>query len=191
MGDRHPLLHRQALTQQASHLVDGRQLPGLAVFPLGAPALHLAGDVALAFGQVAEADGIDVDGVEVGEHIEEVLGGNRAEGLGQQGSPIHTIENHPVDEGHDVERCSVDLLVGAQAQRWGYGHTRGSHCGDDAVLARHVVGGGQHMTEGRSAEHESGAVGAGDGVGEVGPATGDEVEAEGRHGTLDVGGEPG
>ena len=41
------------------------------------PALELALDVALAAGEVAEADGVDVDGVEVGEHVDEVVAGLR------------------------------------------------------------------------------------------------------------------
>ena len=83
VGDRHAVLLGQALAQAAGHLVDGGQLTGLRLLPLRAPPLHLALDVALALGQVAEADLVDVDRVQIGEHVDEVLAGGDAQ-LGRQ-----------------------------------------------------------------------------------------------------------
>ena len=73
VGDDRALLHGQPLAEALGDLVDGRQLAGLGVRPLRAPALDLALDVALAAGEVAEPDRVDVDGMEVGEDVDEVL----------------------------------------------------------------------------------------------------------------------
>ena len=53
-----------ALAQAPLDLLDGRQLAGLRVRPLRRPPLELALDVAVVAGEVAEADGVDVDGVQ-------------------------------------------------------------------------------------------------------------------------------
>ena len=63
--------------------------------------------------------------------------------------------------------------------------------GDDPVLARHVVGGGQHRTGRGPAQDESASVRVGDGEREVGTSTGDHRELEGRDRTVDVVDEPG
>ena len=59
--------------QPSGHLVDRGKLAGLRVRPLRRPALELALDVPLASGEVAEADLVDVERVQVGEHVDEVL----------------------------------------------------------------------------------------------------------------------
>ena len=77
MGDRHALLDREVVAQPSGDLVDGRQLAGLRLLPLLRPSLDLPLDVALALGEITEADLIDVDGVQIGEHIDEVLADSR------------------------------------------------------------------------------------------------------------------
>ena len=63
--------------------------------------------------------------------------------------------------------------------------------GEDAVLAAHVVGAGEHVAERRPAEHERGAVGAGDAERQVRVPAGDELELERAACAVDVALEPG
>ena len=188
--DRHALLHRHAVTQQPRDLVDGGKFTGLRVLPLRAPPFHLSLDVALALGEVTETDGVDVDGMEVGQHVDEVMAGAHLRCGRQQMGLLRSIEHHTVDETHHVEGCSDHRLVGAQSERGRHRHTGGAHGGDDAVFARHVVRRGEHMPQRRTTQHETGAVGTGDPEREVRSPSGDEVERERRHGTINVGLQP-
>ena len=85
-----------------------------------------------------------------------------------------------VDEAHDVERRAVDRLVVAQADDRRHGHVGRRQRRDDAVLAAHVVGGGQHLAERRAAQHPGVPCGVGDPVGEVRAAAGDQLEGQRR-----------
>ena len=71
------VLHGQVLAQPSGDLVDRRQLAGLRFLPLRRPSLDLSLDVALALGEVAQPDRVDIDGVEIGQHIDEVLAASR------------------------------------------------------------------------------------------------------------------
>ena len=93
VGDRHALLGREALGEAAGDLLDRRQLAGLRALPLGAPALHLAFDVALAFGEVAEADLVDVDGVQVGEHVDQVEPGRPTVARRVSSAPLSALSS--------------------------------------------------------------------------------------------------
>jgi hypothetical protein len=188
--DRHTALLRDARPERGGDLVDRRQLAGLRVLPLRRPALHLALDVALALREVAESDRVDVDRVQVGQHVDEVLGGGPAQLDGQLGGLLGTVEHLALDEAHHVERRAVDGLVGAQPERRGHGHAGAADRGDHAVLAGHVVGGGEHVAERRPTQHEAGAVGAGDHEREVRASARDQVEPERCDGTVDVLDEP-
>ena len=163
---------------------------GLRVLPLRRPPLHLALDVAVALGEVAEADRVDVDGVQIGEHVDEVLARRTAKLDRQLLRLLDAVEHDAVDVAHHVERRTVDGLVGAQPERRRHRHVGLADGGDDPVLAGHVVRRGQHVTERRAAQHELRAVGAGDPEGQVGAAAGDELELERRDRTVDVLGEP-
>ena len=167
------------------------QLAGLRVLPLGRPSLHLTFDVAGALGEVAEAGRVDVDGVQIGQHVDEVLARLPAQLDRQLLGLLDAVEHHAVDEAHHVERRTVHLDVGAQPQRRRHGHAGATDGGDDPVLAGHVVGGGQHMTHRWATQHETCAVGAGDHEREVRPATGDELEVERSDGAIDVVAQPG
>ena len=181
VGDRHALLRGHALAQPPSDLVDRRQLAGLRVLPLRRPPLQLALDVALALGEVAEPDLVDVDGVQVGEHVDEVLAQPRPQLERQLGRRVlGAVEHDAVDEAHHVERRAVDRLVGAQPERRRHRHGGRADGGDDPVLAGHVVGRGQHMAERWAAQHEPCAVGIGDRERQVRPTAGDQRELERR-----------
>ncbi len=118
--------------------------------------------------------------MDAGEHVDELLAGVRPGGCVEAAGRIRVAGDEAVDEAHDVEGGAVDAVVGAQADGRRHGDVGRGQGGDDAVLAAHVVGGGEHLAEGRPAQHPVVAVGVGDPVGEVGAPAGDEVEAERR-----------
>ena len=121
---------------------------------LAVPALELALDVALLAAEVAEADGVDVDGVDRGQHVDDRLAGRAGAASASSASAAARVaDDGAVDEAHDVERRAVDRLVGAQADGRGDRHVGRAEGGDDRVLAAHVVGGGQHVAERRPAQH--------------------------------------
>ena len=81
-----------------------------------------------------------------------LVGRRSSTGSGSAFSALSSTDT--VDEAHHVERRAVDRLVGAQPERRRHGHTGRADGGDDAVLASHVVRGGQHVAERRAAQHE-------------------------------------
>ena len=110
--DRNALLHRHVGRQMRRHRVDRRQLARLRLLPLRRPALDLPLDVALAPGEVAEADRVDVGRVQLGEHVDEVIGGRQpaARGVSTLGLG-RRVEHDAGDVVHDVERRAVDRDV--------------------------------------------------------------------------------
>ena len=129
--------------------------------------------------------------MERGEHIDEVMRGSTPllgrQHLGLDGG----VEHHAVDVVHHVERRPVHLVVLAEPERTRHGHVGEPHRGDDPVLARHVVRGGEDVAEGWPAHDHAAAVRVGDQERQVRPAAGDQLEREGRLGTRDVGAQPG
>ena len=76
MHDRgQPLLGHRA-QQLLVDLVDHRDLTRLRLLELGVPALELALDVALPPTEVTEPDGVDVDGVELGQDVDQGFAGH-------------------------------------------------------------------------------------------------------------------
>ena len=191
MDDRDALLHGDVVAQPPGDLVDGGELAGLRLLPLRRPSLDLAFDVTLALGEIAETDLVDVGGVQVGEHIDQVLGEAWTQRHRQLGGALGPIEHDPVDEAHHVERRADDIDVGAQAEHRRHRNVGAPDGRDDAVFAGHVVSGRQHVAERRATQDESSAGGVGDRVGEVRATAGDQREIERRRGTLDVRLEPG
>ena len=108
-------------------------------------------------------------------------------GLGHLG----VMEDHSIDEAHDVERRSVDRLVVTKSESFGYRHSSGAEGGDDAVLATHVMSGGQHHAPRRSSQHDWRAVGRYHLVREVGMASLDKGVGVGAARPGDVLIEPG
>ncbi len=116
VSDRHALLIGEPLGQAPCHLLDRRQFPRLRALPLGAPAFHLPLDVPLTLRQIAEADGVDVDVVEVGEHVDQIETCRPTVVDREQSSLVGAVEHHAVDEPHHVERRAVHLVVGAESE---------------------------------------------------------------------------
>ena len=154
--------------------------------PLRRPALQLPLDVAGPLGQVAEPDGIDVDEVELGQHVDEVEGHVSTHGRGQGGALVRAVEHDAIHVAHDVEGGAVDVGVGAEGEGGRDGHRGADERRDDAVLAGHVVGRGEDVAEGRPPEHDAPTGRIGDRVGEVGAAAGDQRERERRDGARHV-----
>ena len=191
MSDRHTLLLGEVCGEAAGDLLDGGQFPSLGAFPLGAPPLHLTLDVALPLGEIAEADRIDVDRVQVGEDVDQIETSGPTVVDAEQCSLVGAVEHHAVDERHHVERRTVDLIVGAEPECGRDRHLGRADSGDDLVLTAHVVGRREHGTGRRAAQHVLGAVRARDRVGQIRASTHDGVELERSAGALDVVDEPG
>ena len=168
-------------------MVDSRDVAALGLLELAVPALELALDIALPAAEVAQADGVDVDGVDLGQNVDQRLPGDLAlllaeDVLGRFAVP----EDVALDIAHYVERLVVHRLVLAQPDGRRHGHGRRPESGDDAELAAHVVGGGQDAPERGAAQHPRPAGGVVDPEREVRAAPGNEVEGEGRLDSLDV-----
>ncbi len=88
------------------YAVDGGELASLRLLELPVPALELARDVVLLLGEIAEADRIDVDGVKVGEHVDERFAGASALRLGERLlGDLGVVQHHAGNEPHHVERA--------------------------------------------------------------------------------------
>ncbi len=190
VGDRHALLHGEAVAQPAGDLVDGPELAGLGLLPLRRPPLDLPLDVTVALGEIAEPDLVDVDGMKVGQHIDEMLADPRAQRERQFSGPLGTVEHDAVDKPHHVEGRAVDAIVGAQPEGRRHRHVGAPNRRDDAMLAGHVVSRGQHAAQWWAPQHVAMSVGIGDRVGEVGTTAGDQRESERTSGVGNVRLEP-
>ncbi len=169
----------------------GRELAGLGLLPLGSPALQLAGQIGLPAPEIAQADLVGVEPVQIGEHLDdgfpEPVALLFAEELRRGGSVSQDDALHVL---HHVEGGVVDVLVLAESQRGRNRNLGPADGGDDPVLAGHVVGGGQHRAEGRAPEHVEPPGRVGELVGEVRVAAFDQLELERRGEAIDVGSEP-
>ena len=162
-------------------LVDRRQFAGLALVPLAVPALELAVDVARRAGRGRRARRASRSTAWMAAIVSTIdpLARRRA-GLGRGRLRPRSVANDvAVDEAHDVERRVVDRrVVGVHPERRRHGHGGMLQAGQDPVLATHVVGARQHVTERWTAQHERVPVGTGDAIREVRVAAGDGVELE-------------
>ena len=156
--------------------------PGAAVqgrlLELAVPPLELAGDVALAAGEVAEPDGVDVDGVEPRPGCRPVTPtGVGPDRLGHLRRRLLVAQDVSVHERHHDRRGAVDGGVGAQAERPGDGHVR-VDCRALMTVCSRVMSwavASTWLTGGRRRAYGV-AGGVGHPVGEVGAPAGDELE---------------
>ena len=86
-------------------------------------------------------------------------------------------QHRTLDVLHDVERRAHHGRVLAQRHHRRDRHRGGGQRGHDAVLAGHVVGGGEHVAERRPPDHPV-VDAVGDPVGQVGLAAGDQLRAQ-------------
>ena len=103
----------------------GLALLCLRLLELAVPPLELTLHVALPPGEVAEPHGVDVDRMEVDEHVDQVVGDDRALRFVEPGRDVRRRpQDRTVDEVHHVERRAVDCFVGAQTERVRHRHRR-------------------------------------------------------------------
>ena len=72
MDDRDAALLRLAALEALGDAVDQRQLARLGAGPLPRPALDLAVEVAVLPREIGEADGGEIDGVQLGQDVDQV-----------------------------------------------------------------------------------------------------------------------
>ena len=159
--------HRRS--QATRQFVDHREFPLLRACPLGGPSIDLSMQESIGPAEVAESDGIDVDGVEFGEHVDEGVGGGELLGGVESGDGVSVGVHRARHELHQIERVADDRLVIAHGDGAGHGNGAGTQRLLDAVLAAHVVGGGEQRTHRRSSQHPI-VVSAADTEGEIGGA---------------------
>ena len=144
------------------------------------PGVDLALHIALGLAQVAQAHGGGVEGVELGQGVDEGEGEVAALRLRRPVLDVlHRVEGMPVQEVHDVEMGPGDrrvLAVGEGAGRRDGSILKGR---EDPELPAHVVGLGQEFTEGRAADYGLPAPGVGQPPGQVGVAAGQAHPVEG------------
>jgi hypothetical protein len=142
---------------------------------LGVPSLQLPTQEALGSPEVPEPDTLGVHGVESHQGVQQFRADPASGGRVHPGEP-RVVEDGAVDEIHHVERGADDVDVGAQNERRRHRYVRTRESRDHPELPRHVVRGGQHVTERRPTQHP-GPGSVGDPVCEVGPAAGDQLGA--------------
>ena len=189
--DRRRALVGNELGQPLVHRVDQGDVARLRLLELRVPTAKLPVDVAVATGEVAEPHRVDVDRVDVGQHVDQRLARGPPLQRPERGaSRLDVAHDRALDEAHHVERLVVDRLVVAVADRGGHRHGRRPERRDDPELTAHVVGGGQDLSERRPPEHPRVAGLVADPEGQVGPAPRDQAELEWRGDAVDVGLEP-
>ena len=165
--------------EQVVDTVDDGEVAGLRRLVLRVPALQLATHELVAPGEVAQPDGVDVDGVEGDERVDQrparVGVRFRVERpLGGGG----VVQDDAGDVGHHVERRADHVRVRAGGHRLRDRNGCRPERVDDAVLAAHVVRGREDAVQRWAAHHELASVGVGHVRGDVRLAAGDELGAE-------------
>jgi hypothetical protein len=123
------------------------------VLPQAAEAAHLALEVAARLAEALEAR-LPVDGVDLGERVDELFAdvpalGRRVERRGHAGRDdvaVHAL--------HHVERCADDGLVVADREHFGYARGRAADRVQEPRLAQDVVGARRQGRPGRTADDE-------------------------------------
>ena len=146
---------------------------------LGSPTTKLAFDVAVVSREIAETGRVDVDVVQLGERLGEVITNDVARRHVERGFGLGPVaQDRAVDELHDVERSFVDRFIDAQSQWLRDRDAEGEERRDDGVLADHVVRRGQDVTGRWATKGEPSPAGVSDAKRQVRTTTGDELEFE-------------
>ena len=129
MHDAGVTLGRFGRGQQGEGLLHGRHLAGFRLLPLSLPTLELTIQKALPAGQLTQADGVDVDPVQIGQDVRHRLADSLA-GVAVGDGRLHVGhqgQDMALHEGHDVEGGAVDGVVGAEGQCWRHRHRSGRY----------------------------------------------------------------
>ncbi len=142
-------------SQQPSRLFHRRNFVRFRRFPLLRPAVQLAREIRFLATEIAEPDRIRIEPVQLRQHVDHVhaervsIGHRDALGRGR------IVQHQSVDELHHVERRAVDRGIAAQSIRRRDRHRGFRQRRDDLVLASHVVGAFEHVSERRTTQHVS------------------------------------
>jgi len=157
--------------EELGHALDVAGATGL---PLGGPAPQLPLDVAVGAAEVAQAGRVEVDLVDPGEDVDELLRQGPTLCRAELGGLVRLAVDDAVDLGHGVERRTDDVGVVAQREHPRHRDVSGAQGGHHTVLPRHVVCARQQLPE-RGSSDDDRVLPAADAVGQVGQAAGDDL----------------
>ena len=141
------------LGQPGRELVHGRDVFGLELGILPAPARDLAGDVLAAAAIVAETDLQRVDLVKARQHVIHRIEDGRS--LGGSLTGHRSVHQDAAGHGlHDIEHLADHGVVAAEQPGGGDRHIGRGEGGDDAVLAVDLMGRGDQLPRRFLAQHE-------------------------------------
>ena len=133
---------------------EGGDVVGAGAVVAAGPALDLPADVAFGPPQVAESGGIDVDGVEFDQGVDEGVGdGGHAFGGRGHGRRHRGPQDHPLHTFHHVKRRADHVRVRAVQGRARGLRIDGMEAVQNPVFPFHVVGRLDGGAEGGAAEH--------------------------------------
>lgn len=171
--------------------VDTGQVASLLLVPLAVPALELSGDVPLVTTEVCQTDIGRRHCVDRRHRVHDRLTcpptGTWLE-VSLRGLAV--ADDQTVDEFHDIERNGVDRRVVAESECRCDRHDSSPQGVDDAELASHVMGAGEHMAQWRTSKNQPSAIGACHLEREIGVSSCDDIEGKGTASPWHVGFEP-
>ena len=94
-------------------IVDQWEVAGLGLSPLAVPTLELAREVVGLLAEIAQADGIRIERVDATQRVGHGVARVRASGGADRGGRGRIAQHTTVDEVHDVEGGTVDVVVDA------------------------------------------------------------------------------
>ena len=171
LADSH--LQAHARGEQRVQLVGAFERAAVRGVELLLPAAHLPLEEPLGPAEVGETHRERVHGVQRGERLDRAPGDRAGALRAERGELGGGAVRRPVHALHHVELRADHGLVLAQREGPGHGHGRVAQGRHHAVLPRHVVGGGEHVAQGRPADDPL-LVPVADDVGEVRLAARDE-----------------
>ena len=125
--------------------------------PLPAPAPHLAFEIAGRLAEVAEPDGLRIQRVQIGEHLDQRVDAGVDDALVAERRQLLGVAHHPARDVVDhLERRTEHRVVVAHRDGVGDGHRGVLQRGHHLVLAGHVVRRRRQPVQRRAAQHPLG-----------------------------------
>ena len=189
MDDGNALLLRHGAGQVFDQLFHFRHMIGFRGAVLLGPAADLAGKEIPRPPVIAQADGLMVDSVELGQGGDEIAIHRRAR-LGRLVGQETVGERAALDHFHDVEHGADDAVVLAQGMGPRHRETGRVQGGNETVFAIHGMGRRQDRTEGFAPQHIVGGPGL-QAIGGIGLATGEFAQGDRTGKSVNPGRQPG
>ncbi len=143
--------------------------------PLRAPPPHLTLEITGGLAEVAESDRLRIDGVQVGEHLDQRVDTAADRRLVAQRLEFVGVPNDPTGHVlHHLERRAADRVVVAHGDCTRDGDRGVRQGGDHPILAGHIVRRRRQPVQRRPAQHPLRLVVA-DQKRQVGPTAGDQL----------------